>query len=59
MVPNRKIYFCGSIRGGRDDAALYAKIIEHLASNFGVSVFLCYACVLLPDVLLFVIGEHV
>ena len=27
-----KIYFCGSIRGGRDDAQLYAKIISHLKS---------------------------
>ena len=25
-----KIYFAGSIRGGRDDRALYLKIIEHL-----------------------------
>jgi len=25
-----KIYFAGSIRGGRDDADLYMKIIEHL-----------------------------
>ena len=25
-----KIYFAGSIRGGRDDADLYSKIIEHL-----------------------------
>ena len=25
-----KIYFCGSIRAGRDDAALYAKIIDNL-----------------------------
>lgn len=25
-----KIYFCGSIRGGRDDAALYARMIEYL-----------------------------
>ncbi len=24
------IYFAGSIRGGRDDAALYAKLINHL-----------------------------
>ena len=27
-----KIYFCGSIRGGREDAQLYAKIISHLKS---------------------------
>lgn len=29
-----KIYFAGSIRGGREDAALYLKIIEYLR-NFG------------------------
>lgn len=29
-----KIYFAGSIRGGRQDAALYAEIIEYL-KNFG------------------------
>lgn len=29
-----KIYFAGSIRGGRDDAYLYRKIIDHL-KNFG------------------------
>jgi nucleoside 2-deoxyribosyltransferase len=29
-----KIYFAGSIRGGREDAALYADIIEHL-KTFG------------------------
>lgn len=29
-----KIYFAGSIRGGREDAALYLKIIEYL-KNFG------------------------
>lgn len=29
-----KIYFAGSIRGGREDAALYAELIEHL-KNFG------------------------
>ena len=27
-----KIYFAGSIRGGRDDAALYAEIIKNLQS---------------------------
>ena len=27
---SRKIYFAGSIRGGRDDAALYGRIIEKL-----------------------------
>lgn len=30
-----KIYFAGSIRGGRDDAALYFKIVKHLQDNFG------------------------
>lgn len=29
-----KIYFAGSIRGGRDDAALYAQIIKHI-SRYG------------------------
>ena len=29
-----RIYFAGSIRGGRDDADLYLKIIEHL-KGFG------------------------
>ncbi len=29
-----KIYFAGSIRGGREDAKLYQEIIEHL-KNFG------------------------
>jgi nucleoside 2-deoxyribosyltransferase len=29
-----KIYFAGSIRGGREDAALYAQLIGHL-KNFG------------------------
>ena len=29
-----KIYFAGSIRGGREDAALYLQIIEHL-KNYG------------------------
>ena len=27
---NLKIYFCGSIRAGREDIGLYAKIIDHL-----------------------------
>jgi len=27
---NRVIYFAGSIRGGRDDAAIYAQLIERL-----------------------------
>ncbi|KAJ8301960.1 hypothetical protein KUTeg_020947, partial [Tegillarca granosa] len=26
----RKIYFCGSIRGGRNDAQLYARLIDEL-----------------------------
>ena len=29
-----KIYFCGSIRGGRQDGQLYAEIIAHL-KTFG------------------------
>jgi len=28
--PRKKIYFCGSIRGGREDAALYRQLIEAL-----------------------------
>ena len=28
--PRKKIYFCGSIRGGREDAALYRQLIESL-----------------------------
>uniref|UniRef100_A0A3B4W9E8 2'-deoxynucleoside 5'-phosphate N-hydrolase 1 n=2 Tax=Seriola lalandi dorsalis TaxID=1841481 RepID=A0A3B4W9E8_SERLL len=27
-----KVYFCGSIRGGRDDVALYRRIVEKLQS---------------------------
>ena len=27
---NRKIYFAGSIRGGRGDAALYKRIIDYI-----------------------------
>lgn len=30
MMRDLKIYFCGSIRGGREDAALYRKMIEKL-----------------------------
>ncbi len=30
----KKIYFAGSIRGGRDDAALYRRLIRHMA-NYG------------------------
>ncbi|ELT93545.1 hypothetical protein CAPTEDRAFT_19199 [Capitella teleta] len=30
-----KIYFAGSIRGGRDDAQLYYKIVKHLQDKFG------------------------
>lgn len=26
----KKIYFCGSIRGGRDDRHIYVDIIKHL-----------------------------
>ena len=29
-VKTRKVYFCGSIRGGRDDAELYKRIIEQI-----------------------------
>ncbi len=29
------VYFCGSIRGGRDDAALYARIIAHVGATHG------------------------
>lgn len=29
-MQNRNIYFAGSIRGGRNDQALYLKIIDHL-----------------------------
>ncbi|EDV20245.1 uncharacterized protein TRIADDRAFT_32238 [Trichoplax adhaerens] len=29
-MAKRSIYFCGSIRGGRNDAQFYAKIIQHL-----------------------------
>ncbi len=31
----RKIYFCGSIRGGRQDAGLYAKIIAEMKREYG------------------------
>ena len=27
---NKKIYFAGSIRGGRDDAALYKRMIDYM-----------------------------
>ena len=30
---NKKIYFAGSIRGGRVDAALYQQIIEHIKQD--------------------------
>ncbi len=30
---NRKIYFCGSIRGGRVDAGLYQKMISFIKEN--------------------------
>lgn len=32
-MPEPKIYFCGSIRGGRDDAALYQDLIEQLETH--------------------------
>ena len=28
-----KIYFCGSIRGGRQDGEIYAKLIEYLKKH--------------------------
>lgn len=31
-----KIYFCGSIRGGRQDAGLYARMIGHLKTHGSV-----------------------
>ena len=31
-----KIYFAGSIRGGREDAALYARMIDYLKRNHSV-----------------------
>jgi 2'-deoxynucleoside 5'-phosphate N-hydrolase len=34
VLENMKIYFAGSIRGGREDAGLYAEIISHL-KHFG------------------------
>jgi hypothetical protein len=30
-----KIYFAGSIRGGRDDASLYLRLIAYIQENFG------------------------
>ena len=30
---NKKIYFAGSIRGGREDAALYKEIIAHIKAT--------------------------
>lgn len=30
MTMNKKIYFAGSIRGGRDDAALYKRMIDYM-----------------------------
>ncbi|XP_023254393.1 2'-deoxynucleoside 5'-phosphate N-hydrolase 1 isoform X1 [Seriola lalandi dorsalis] len=32
VVKRMKVYFCGSIRGGRDDVALYRRIVEKLQS---------------------------
>jgi len=34
MLKDEKIYFAGSIRGGREDVELYFKLIEHLG-NYG------------------------
>ncbi|XP_038073755.1 uncharacterized protein LOC119741888 isoform X2 [Patiria miniata] len=31
----RKIYFCGSITGGRQDASLYKQIVEEMKSKYG------------------------
>lgn len=31
-----KIYFCGSIRGGRQDQEMYAKIVDHLKKHGSV-----------------------
>lgn len=33
---NRKVYFAGSIRGGRDDAELYKSIIEYIGRTDNV-----------------------
>jgi hypothetical protein len=38
----RLIYFAGSIRGGRQDAALYRSLIDHIRSSHGR-----FACVML------------
>ena len=34
-MSSEKIYFCGSIRAGRDDQPIYAALAEHLTSNYG------------------------
>uniref|UniRef100_A0A668VK57 2'-deoxynucleoside 5'-phosphate N-hydrolase 1 n=1 Tax=Oreochromis aureus TaxID=47969 RepID=A0A668VK57_OREAU len=52
-----KVYFCGSIRGGRDDVHVYRRIVhalqsygtvltEHVSSTFKirVCVFVCPLC---------------
>ena len=43
VVPSKmsetEIYFCGSIRAGRDDVDLYAKIVDKLAA-FGKVFYL-------------------
>ena len=35
-MPSKKIYFAGSIRGGRADAALYRRIIEYIQKTDNV-----------------------
>lgn len=30
-----RIYFCGSMQGGREDAELYSSIIDELKSKYG------------------------
>ncbi len=37
-----KVYFCGSIRAGRADADLYAKIIERLKNKHGCKVLTAF-----------------
>ncbi|XP_022090575.1 uncharacterized protein LOC110979255 isoform X2 [Acanthaster planci] len=31
----RKVYFCGSITGGRQDASIYSKIVEEIKTSYG------------------------
>ena len=33
MPSNLKIYFCGSIRGGRGDVDLYGRIVKQLGAH--------------------------